>query len=91
MFGRVISSLASGRGSGGGQRGCSDRIVVKDGGAAPGYPLKQAMTITSEQGTFTTTTEVDERHPGGATVRHAARIPIRDMSAMIAGLASDIA
>ncbi len=45
----------------GGRGGCSDRIVMKGGGATPlGYPLKQTMTVTSEQGTFTTTTEVVE-------------------------------
>lgn len=45
----------------GGRGGCSDRIVVKGGGGVPlGYPLKQTMTVTSEQGTFTTTTEVVE-------------------------------
>ena len=45
----------------GGKRGCSDRIVVKGGGSgALGYPLKQTTTITSAQGTFTTTTEVVE-------------------------------
>src|SRR5271169_409080 len=44
-----------------GKRGCSDRIVMKgSGSAALGYPLKQTMTITSEQGTFTMTTEVVE-------------------------------
>jgi len=45
----------------GGKRGCTDRIVMKGGGgAAMGFPLKQTMTITSGQGTFTTTTEVVE-------------------------------
>ncbi len=45
----------------GAKRGCTDRIVMKGGGGgAPGYPLKQTMTMTSEQGTFTTTTEVVE-------------------------------
>ena len=44
-----------------GKRGCSDRIVMKgSGSAALGYPLKQTMTMTSEHGTFTTTTEVVE-------------------------------
>jgi len=46
---------------GGGKRGCSDRIVMKGGGGgALGYPLKQTMTMVSDQGTFTTTTEVVE-------------------------------
>ena len=45
----------------GAKRGCSDRIVMKGGGGGTlGYPLKQTMTMTSEQGTFTTTTEVVE-------------------------------
>jgi hypothetical protein len=46
----------------GGKRGCSDRIVVKGGGGgAPlGYPLKQTISVTSEHGNFTTTTEVLE-------------------------------
>ena len=43
----------------GGGGGCRDRVVMKgNGGAALGYPLKQTTTITSPQGTFTTTTEV---------------------------------
>ena len=47
--------------SGGGKRGCMDRIVMKgSGGGAMGYPLKQTMTTVSEQGTFTMTTEVIE-------------------------------
>ena len=41
--------------------GCTDRIVVKGGGGgALGYPLKQTTTMVTEQGTFTTTTEVLE-------------------------------
>ena len=44
-----------------GKRGCSDRIVMKGGGGgALGYPLKLTTTIASDQGTFTTTTEVVE-------------------------------
>ena len=47
--------------SGGGKRGCMDRIVMKgSGGGAMGYPLKQTMTTVSEQGTLTMTTEVVE-------------------------------
>ena len=65
-------------GGGSGKRGCTDRIVVKNsGGAALGYPLKQTMTMTSAQGTFTTTTEVDradEHYAGRSPVRHAARL-----------------
>ena len=53
-------SLACGGGKGS-RPGCNDRIVIKGGGSsAPGYPLKQTSTIISEQGTFTTTTEVVE-------------------------------
>jgi hypothetical protein len=45
----------------GGKRGCSDRIVMKGGGGGVlGYPLKQTSTITSDQCTFTTTTDVLE-------------------------------
>jgi hypothetical protein len=45
----------------GAKRGCSDRIVMKgSGSAALGFPLKQTMTMTSEHGNFTTTTEVVE-------------------------------
>ncbi len=44
----------------GGKRGCNDRIVMKGNGGALGYPLKQTMTMTTPQGTFTTTTEVIE-------------------------------
>lgn len=44
----------------GGKRGCMDRIVMKGSGGALGYPLKQTMTMTTPQGTFTTTTEVIE-------------------------------
>ena len=45
----------------GGKRGCMDRIVMKgSGGAALGFPLKQTTTMTGEQGTFTTSTEVIE-------------------------------
>jgi len=40
--------------------GCMDRVVVKGSGnaAALGFPMKQTMTMTSEHGTFTMTTEV---------------------------------
>jgi hypothetical protein len=44
----------------GGKRGCSDRIVMKGSGTPLGYPLKQTMTMTMPQGTFTTTVEVIE-------------------------------
>ncbi len=53
-------AMACGGGPGG-RGGCNDRIVLKGGGGAPmGYPLKQTMTMTSEQGSFTSTTEVVE-------------------------------
>jgi hypothetical protein len=45
----------------GNKPGCSDRIVMKGGGGTPlGYPMKQTTTMTSDQGTFTMTTEVVE-------------------------------
>lgn len=46
----------------GSKPGCSDRIVMKGGGggAPMGYPMKQTTTMTSEQGTFTMSTEVLE-------------------------------
>ena len=54
---RALACGGSGRRGG----GCSDRIVVKGGGGgALGYPLKQTTTMVTEQGTFTTTTEVLE-------------------------------
>jgi len=44
-----------------GKRGCRDRVVMKGGGgAALGYPLKQTMTMSSQHGNFTTSTEVVE-------------------------------
>ena len=44
-----------------GKHGCNDHIVVKgSGGARLGYPLKQTMTMTTEHGNFTITTEVVE-------------------------------
>ena len=44
-----------------GQPACRDRIVMKGSGGMPqGYPLKQTMTMTSDHGTFTTSTEVVE-------------------------------
>lgn len=42
----------------GARRGCMDRIVMKGSGGTLGYPLKQTMTMTTPQGTFTTSTEV---------------------------------
>jgi hypothetical protein len=84
-------SLACGGGKGG-RSGCNDRIVMKGGGSSPqGYPLKQTTTIVSDQGTFTTSTEVVEltntslddplfEMPSGCRVM--------DMSAMTAGAAA---
>jgi len=44
------------------QRSCQDRIIMKGGAAAfaAGYPLRQTTTITSDRGTFTTSTEVTD-------------------------------
>lgn len=73
----------------GGRGGCSDRIVVKGGGGVPlGYPLKQTMSVTSEQGTFTTTTEVVDLT--SATLEDALfEMPqgckVMDMTAMMGG------
>jgi hypothetical protein len=45
----------------GAKSGCSDRIVMKGGGGTPlGYPMKQTTTMTSDQGSYTMTTEVLE-------------------------------
>jgi hypothetical protein len=74
---------------GGGKRGCSDRIVMKGGGsAALGYPLKQTMTMTSEHGTFTTTTEVVELTNTSLEAPLFDMPPgckVMDMSAMMGG------
>jgi hypothetical protein len=73
----------------GAKPGCSDRIVMKGGGgAALGYPLKQTMTMTSEQGTFTVTTEVVEI--SNTTLEPALfdmppGCKVTDMSAMMGG------
>ena len=73
----------------GGRGGCSDRIVVKGGGGVPlGYPLKQTMSVTSEQETFTTTTEVVDLT--SATLEDALfEMPqgckVMDMTAMMGG------
>lgn len=80
-------AMACGGGAGG--RGCNDRIVMKGGGsAAPGFPLKQTMTMTSEQGTFTTTTEVVELTNASLEAPMFDMPPgcrVMDMSAMIGG------
>ena len=76
----------------GGQRGCSDRIVMKGGGGVPlGFPLKQTMTMTSEHGNFTTTTEVVELT--NATLDEPLfEMPpgckVMDMTAMMGGAAA---
>jgi len=79
-------SMACGQGA---KRGCSDRLVVKgSGSAAMGYPLKQTMTVTSEQGTFTTTTEVLELENTSLDASLFDMPPgckVMDMSAMMGG------
>ena len=79
-------SLACG---GGGKRGCTDRIVMKGGGGgALGYPLKQTSTMTSDQGTFTTTTEVVELTNTSLEAPLFEMPPgckVMDMSAMMGG------
>jgi hypothetical protein len=74
---------------GGGKRGCTDRIVTKGGGgAALGFPLKQTTTITSDKGTFTTTTEVVELTNAPAEASLFDMPPgckVMDMSAMMGG------
>lgn len=73
----------------GGRGGCSDRIVMKGGGGVPlGYPLKQTMTVTSEQGTFTTTTEVVELTSttlDDALFEMPQGCKVMDMTAMMGG------
>jgi hypothetical protein len=74
---------------GGARKGCNDRIVVKGGsGGALGYPLKQTTTITSDQGTFTTTTEVVELTSTSLEAPLFDMPPgckVMDMSAMMGG------
>jgi hypothetical protein len=54
---RAMACNAGGRES----AGCTDRVVMKGGGGGNlGFPMKQSTTIISEQGTFTTSTEVLE-------------------------------
>ena len=73
----------------GAKRGCSDRIVMKgSGSAAMGYPMKQTMTMTSEHGTFTTTTEVVELENASLEASLFDMPPgckVMDMSAMTGG------
>src|SRR5271166_1408739 len=73
----------------GAKRGCSDRIVMKgSGSAAMGYPMKQTMTMTSEHGTFTTTTEVIELENASLEASLFDMPPgckVMDMSAMTGG------
>ena len=73
----------------GAKAGCSDRIVMKGSGGTPmGYPLKQTTTMTSDQGTFTMSTEVVEL--SSTTLEPALfEMPpgcrVMDMSAMAGG------
>jgi hypothetical protein len=72
----------------GGKRGCTDRIVVKGGGGPNGYPLKQTMTMTTEQGNFTTSTEVVELTNTTLDAPLFEMPPgckVEDMSAMMGG------
>ena len=83
-------ALACGGGSGG-KRDCSDRIVMKgSGGGAMGYPMKQTTTMTSEHGTFTTSTEVVELTNATLEAPLFEMPPgckVMDMSAMMGGAA----
>ena len=80
-------AMACGGGAAG--RGCNDRIEMKGGGsAAPGFPLKQTMTMTSEQGTFTSTTEVVELTNASLEAPMFDMPPgcrVMDMSALMGG------
>src|SRR6185369_9015378 len=80
-------AMACGGGAGG--RACNDRIVMKGGGgAAPGFPLKQTMTMTSAQGTFTTSTEVVELTNASLDAPMFDMPPgcrVMDMSALMGG------
>ena len=84
-------SLACGGMGRRGQR-CNDRIVVKGGGSASlGYPLKQTTTMTSDQGTFTTTTEVLEVTTATLEAPLFEMPPgckVTDMAAMMGGAAT---
>jgi hypothetical protein len=72
---------------GGARKGCTDRIVTKGSGSgALGYPLKQTTTITTDQGTFTTATEVVELTNTSAEASLFDMPPgckVMDMSAMM--------
>jgi hypothetical protein len=79
-------AMACGGGKGG-RAGCNDRIVMKGGGSSPqGYPLKQTTTIVSDQGTFTTSTEVVEL-TNASLDAPMFEMPsgCRDMSALMGG------
>ena len=73
----------------GSKPGCSDRIVMKGGGsAALGYPMKQTTTMTSDQGTFTMSTEVVELSNTTLDAPLFEMPPgcrVMDMSAMMGG------
>ncbi len=79
-------SMACGPGA---KPGCSDRIVMKGGGgAALGYPLKQTMTMTSERGNYTITTEVVELENASLEASLFEMPPgckVMDTSAMMGG------
>jgi hypothetical protein len=76
----------------GAKSGCSDRIVMKGGGNTPlGYPMKQTTTMTSDQGTFTMTTEVEELSSTTLDAPLFDMPPgckVMDMSAMMGGASS---
>jgi len=76
-------------GPGGRPGGCNDRFVMKGGGsAAPGFPLKQTVTMTSKEGTFTSTTEVMELANASLEAPMFDMPPgcrVMDMSAMMGG------
>ena len=84
-----VHSLACGSPSARHGEPCSDRIVVKgNGGATLGYPLKQTTNMTSDQGTFTITTEVLEitnATEDAALFEMPAGCQVMDMSAMMGG------
>ncbi|MDR3748739.1 MAG: hypothetical protein P4M04_11365 [Acidobacteriota bacterium] len=82
-----VRSLACGMGRQGER--CHDRIVVKGGGSGSlGYPLKQTTTMSTDQGTFATTTEVLEITTATLDAPLFEMPPgckVMDMSAMMGG------
>jgi len=77
------------------EAGCHDRIVMKGGGGAPlGYPLKQTMTMTSKEQTYTMTTEVVELTNASLEPAMFEAPPgcrMMDMSAMMGGATPPVA